>query len=55
MSSEKKEDLPTLLVIASTTEEDWVKLCSKYSSKFKVIQTTWEKSPFHLIAIQNTQ
>ena len=46
MSSEKKEDLPTLLVIASTTEEDWVKLCSKYSSKFKVIQTTWDKISF---------
>ena len=44
MSSEKKkEKLPTLLVIASTTEEDWVKLCSEYSSHFRVIQTTWDK------------
>ena len=32
--------LPTLLVIASTNEEDWVQLCSEYSTKFRVIQTT---------------
>ena len=37
------KDLPTLLVIASTSEEDWVQLCSEYSSKFRVIQTTWDK------------
>jgi len=43
MSSKKNEkDLPTLLVI-QTNDEDWVKLCSEYSSKFKVIQTTWDK------------
>ena len=36
-------DLPTLLVIASTEEEDWIQLCSEYSSKFRVIQTTWDK------------
>ena len=43
MSSKKIEkDLPTLLVI-QTKDEDWVKLCSEYSSKFKVIQTTWDK------------
>ena len=43
MSSKKNEkDLPTLLVI-QTKDEDWVKLCSEYSSKFKVIQTTWDK------------
>ena len=43
MSSKKIEkDLPTLLVI-QTNDEDWVKLCSEYSSKFKVIQTTWDK------------
>ena len=46
--SSKIEDkkLPTLLVIASTYEEDWVQLCSNYSSKFKVIQTTWDKISF---------
>ena len=44
MSSEnKKNDLPTLLVIASTGEENWVKLCSEYSEHFRVIQTTWDK------------
>ena len=43
---EAKKDLPTLLVIAGTNEEDWVKLCSEYSSKFRVIQTTWEKICF---------
>ena len=43
---EGKKDLPTLLVIAGTNEEDWVKLCSEYSSKFRVIQTTWEKISF---------
>ena len=37
------KDLPTLLVIASTSEEDWIQLCSEYSSKFRVIQTTWDK------------
>ena len=43
MSSKKAEkDLPTLLVI-QTNDEDWIKLCSEYSSKFKVIQTTWDK------------
>ena len=42
----KKEPLPTLLVIASTTEEDWVQLCSEYSSHFRVIQTTWDKISF---------
>ena len=42
MSNEKK-NLPTLLVIAGTSEEDWIKLCSEYSSKFRVIQTTWDK------------
>ena len=47
MSSEnKKNNLPTLLVIASTTEEDWVQLCSEYSSHFRVIQTTWDKIGF---------
>ena len=35
--------LPTLLVIASTDQEDWVHLCSEYSNKFRVIQTTWDK------------
>ena len=44
MSSEnKKNNLPTLLVIASTSEEDWVKLCSEYSEHFRVVQTTWDK------------
>ena len=43
MSSSNKNNLPTLLVIASTLEEDWVQLCSEYSSKFRVIQTTWDK------------
>ena len=44
MSSENKNNnLPTLLVIASTTEEDWINLCSEYSSYFRVIQTTWDK------------
>ena len=42
----KNEPLPTLLVIASTTEEDWVQLCSEYSSHFRVIQTTWDKISF---------
>ena len=43
MSYKKNEkDLPTLLVI-QTKDEDWVKLCSEYSSKFKVIQTTWDR------------
>ena len=43
MSSKKaQKDLPTLLVI-QTNDEDWIKLCSEYSSKFKVIQTTWDK------------
>ena len=43
MSSKKAEkDLPILLVI-QTNDEDWIKLCSEYSSKFKVIQTTWDK------------
>ena len=37
------KDLPTLLVIESTSEEDWIQLCSEYSSKFRVIQTTWDK------------
>ena len=37
------KDLPTILVIASTSEEDWIQLCSEYSSKFRVIQTTWDK------------
>ena len=36
-------NLPTLLVIASSNEEDWVTLCSEYSTKFRVIQTTWDK------------
>ena len=44
MSSEKKkEKLPTLLVIASTNEENWIDLCSEYSNQFRVIQTTWDK------------
>ena len=43
---EGKKDLPTLLVIVGTNEEDWVKLCEEYSSKFRVIQTTWEKINF---------
>ena len=43
MSSSSKNNLPTLLVIASTQEEDWVQLCSGYSSKFQVIQTTWDR------------
>jgi hypothetical protein len=43
MSSPSKNNLPTLLVIASTQEEDWVQLCSEYSSKFQVIQTTWDR------------
>ncbi len=43
---EDKKDLPTLLVIAETDKEDWVKLCSEYSSKFRVIQTTWDKISF---------
>ena len=45
-SEEKKENLPTLLVIASTTEEDWIDLCSEYSNYFRVIQTTWDKISF---------
>ena len=45
-SEEKKENLPTLLVIASTTEEDWVHLCSEYSNYFRVIQTTWDRISF---------
>ena len=36
------KNLPTLLVI-QTNDEDWAKLCSEYSSKFQVIQTTWDK------------
>ena len=43
MSSPSNNNLPTLLVIASTQEEDWVQLCSEYSSKFQVIQTTWDR------------
>ena len=43
MSSLSKNNLPTLLVIASTEEEDWVQLCSEYSSKFQVIQATWDR------------
>jgi len=35
--------IPTLLVIASTNDEDWVNLCSEYSTQFRVIQTTWDK------------
>ena len=42
-SENKKNNLPTLLVIASTTEEDWVNLCSEYSEHFRVIQTTWDR------------
>ena len=44
MSEEEKDikNLPTLLVI-QTNDEDWAKLCSEYSSKFQVIQTTWDK------------
>ena len=45
-NKDNKKQLPTLLVIASTFEEDWVKLCSEYSSKFRVIQTTWENISF---------
>ena len=45
-SEEKKENLPTLLVIASTTEEDWMHLCSEYSNHFRVIQTTWDRISF---------
>ena len=43
MSSTSKNNLPTLLVIASIQEEDWAQLCSGYSSKFQVIQTTWDR------------
>ena len=43
MSSPSKNNLPTLLVIASSQEEDWVQLCSEYLSKFQVIQTTWDR------------
>ena len=39
----KNDSLPTLLVIASTRDEDWVNICSKYSSKFRVIQATWDE------------
>ena len=42
-SNSKKTHIPTLLVIASTDEEDWVHLCSEYSTQFRVIQTTWDK------------
>ena len=45
-SINEKNQLPTLLVIASTSEEDWINLCSEYSSKFRVIQTTWDKISF---------
>ena len=38
-----KQNLPTLLVIASTNAENWVDLCSEYSNQFRVIQTTWDK------------
>lgn len=44
MSSKSKQSYwPTLLVIASTKEENWVDLCSEYYSQFRVIQTTWDK------------
>ena len=44
MSSKTKQSYwPTLLVIASTNEENWVDLCSEYYSQFRVIQTTWDK------------
>ena len=44
MSSKSKQSYwPTLLVIASTNEENWVDLCSEYYSQFRVIQTTWDK------------
>ena len=46
MSLDNNKELPTLLVIAGTSEEDWVQLCSEYSSKFRVIQTTWENISF---------
>ena len=46
MSSNQEINLPTLLVIASTNEEDWIQLCSEYSSKFRVIQTTWDRITF---------
>ena len=42
-SKSKKEHVPTLLVIASKNEENWVNLCSEYSNQFRVIQTTWDK------------
>ena len=42
-SNKKKEHFPTLLVIASTEDENWVNLCSEYSNQFRVIQTTWDK------------
>ena len=42
-SKSKKDHVPTLLVIASTNEENWVNLCSEYSNQFRVIQTTWDK------------
>ena len=45
-SSNEKTQLPTLLVIAGTSEEDWINLCSEYSSKFRVIQTTWDRISF---------
>ena len=35
--------IPTLLVIASINDENWVQLCSEYSTQFRVIQTTWDK------------
>lgn len=43
MSSKEERDLPTLLVIAGKSEENWNILCSQYSTKFRVIQTTWDK------------
>jgi len=46
MSSTSENNLPTLLVIASIQEEDWAQLCSEYSSKFQVIQTTWDRISF---------
>ena len=45
-TTNEKTKLPTLLVIAGTSEEDWVQLCSEYSTKFRVIQTTWDRISF---------
>ena len=45
-TTDEKTKLPTLLVIAGTSEEDWVQLCSEYSTKFRVIQTTWDRISF---------